>query len=354
MSRRFFFYILNLIFLSLFFKADFSYAESWPINDVLAKRGFIELPVISPSVYQAKHLVSKKENTQFHLERYCQDLEKKFKEYGWKDKPCEGVNWQYELNSTQKRPLIYARFGSGKRVTLILSSVHPDEITPIPIGFRFAKYLQNNPHIYEQEDAQVIIAPLVNPDGFLRDKPTRTNANNVDLNRNFFTEDWYAKAHNAWAKVKSRANRYFPGHFPNSEIETIFQIKLIDDFHPDKILSIHAPLGFLDYDGPGDQRTKIINKGEHQAKQLVQAVSKKINNYRIVDYSFFPGSLGNYAGQERKIPTITVELQTIDAVKHLALWEQFMPGIKQSIVFPFKSNEFAEDLLIPRFSHIYN
>ena len=41
---------------------------------------------------------------------------------------------------------------------------------------------------------RIIIAPLVNPDGFVRQNPTRTNANGVDPNRNFFTEDWHSKA----------------------------------------------------------------------------------------------------------------------------------------------------------------
>ena len=34
-------------------------------------------------------------------------------------------------------------------------------------------------------------------------------------------------------------------------------IKMIDQLKPDKILSIHAPLGFLDYDGPGDGRRAL-------------------------------------------------------------------------------------------------
>ena len=89
----------------------------------------------------------------------------------------------------------------------------------------------------------------------------------------------------------------FSGYLPNSEIETLFQIELLDRFKPDKIISIHAPLGFLDYDGPGDRKPKDLSKSERSQKPCTNDVEKS-RNYRLVDYSFYPGSLGNFAGAE--------------------------------------------------------
>ena len=113
-------------------------------------------------------------------------------------------------------------------------------------------------------------------------------------------------------------------------------MQLIDRYHPDKIVSVHAPLGFLDYDGPGDQKPRHLSKTEEKAKQLVKSIAAKSRNYRVVDYTFFPGSLGNYAGNERHIPTVTLELATTNPKKVDEYWKQFLPGILQSITYPFK------------------
>jgi protein MpaA len=271
------------------------------------------------------------------LGEFCQRLSVYFKKYGWDDDPCGSVEWHTSLKSKNGHPLIYATFGSGNHTTLLLSGVHPDEYTPVPVAFRFARYLKDNPAIYNKKNIRVIIAPLVNPDGFVRNVPSRTNANGIDLNRNFFTQDWYDSAIAWWQSGKRSDLRHFPGYFPNTEIETLFQVKMIDEMVPDKIVSIHAPLGFLDYDGPGDRKQfGKLSEDEKKARHFANVIAEKSNNYRIVDYSFYPGSLGNYAGNERGIPTVTLELSTTDPKMVSAFWKQFLPGLVESIEYPFK------------------
>ncbi|MBC7660162.1 MAG: hypothetical protein H7249_10685 [Chitinophagaceae bacterium] len=265
----------------------------------------------------------------------CARLSTTFKKYKWDEDPCGKLPWRATLRTVKNNPLLFITFGTGSDSTLILSAVHPDELTPVPMGFRLARHLTEHPELVAS-DQQVIIAPLVNPDGLFLNEPTRTNARGVDANRNFFTLDWYEKSLSWWKTVKSKKLSHFPGHFPNSEVETVFQVRMIDEFQPDKILSIHAPLGFIDYDGPGDQKPLKMSEAERQAKYLAAAISKKSNNYRIVDYSFYPGSLGNFAGNERHIPTITLELATTDAKKVDSYWGQFLPGLLQAISYPFK------------------
>jgi protein MpaA len=48
---------------------------------------------------------------------------------------------------------------------------------------------------------------------------------------------------------------------------------------------------------------------------------------------YFPGSLGNYAGRELGIPTITLELPTADATKAEAYWKKFSQGVRSMIQF---------------------
>jgi murein peptide amidase A len=296
---------------------------------------FSPIPLVSPANL-ADRMVAGTKREQM-VREFCTKVNAQFRRYQWNEDACGKVAWRAEVSSKNGAPLIYAEFGSGKSgTTLLLGGVHPDELTPVPIAFRAARHLAEHPELLA-EGGRVIVAPLVNPDGFLKQIPTRTNGNGIDLNRNFFTMDWYEKAKKLWIERRSSVASHFPGHFPNSEIETIFQIQLVDMYRPDKILSIHAPLGFLDYDGPGDGRPRMLSTTQVRAKRLVTAISEKSNNYKVVDYSFYPGSLGNFAGNERHIPTVTLELETTDPSKIEVYWNQFLPGILQAVRYPFVS-----------------
>ncbi len=314
--------------------AGVSVAEvaNWSYSSVL-NQGFSNVPVVS-SYNLSERKIAPSEASAL-IKKFCADLGVRFKKYNWEQDPCGALPWRADLKTAGGHPLLYLDFGKGEETTLVLSAVHPDEMTPVPMGFRFAKYVAEHPEVYKK-DGRVIIAPLVNPDGFFRDNPTRTNANGIDTNRNFFTIDWYARSKLMWQSGRGRSLKHFPGYFPNSEIETMFQIQLMEIFQPDKILSVHAPLGFLDYDGPGDRKPRQLNSVEERAKQLVHSISKKTNNYRVVDYSFYPGSLGNYAGNERHVPTVTLELETTDHRKVNAYWEQFLPGLIQLVQYDFR------------------
>lgn len=317
----------------------------------LLKSGFTPIALVTPDTI--KNYILEEAAHRATTDHYCQNLVTYFKKYDWEDTPCGDVEWKVNYKTKNGHPLLYTSFGSGEETTLVLGGVHPDELTPIPIAFKFARHLAKHPELYRNQGIRIVIAPLVNPDGFLRNKATRNNANGVDLNRNFFTMDWYKKAKRFWASRRERAIRHFPGYFPNSEIETIFQSSLIDEFRPDKILSIHAPLGFLDYDGPGDRKPKSTTPTEQRAKRLVHSIAEKSQNYRVVDYSFYPGSLGNYAGNERHIPTITLELETTNPKMVETYWRQFLPGMLQSIHYPFRRSE-SKKQNASKFSHIYN
>jgi protein MpaA len=312
------------------------YAQGLRMTDQTMKYGFINIPVVLRQNFQS--FVIQQTAEAESIKSFCDQLASAYSTYKWRpaDEGCgdKGVIWHSQLKSHGGTPLIYAEFGKGDSTTLILGGVHPDELTPIPLVFRFANHIQNNPSLLPP-GSRVIIAPLVNPDGFFRKGASRTNGRGVDVNRNFFTQDWYATAKTWWAERRQKNERHFPGHIPNSEIETLYQIWLIDNFKPDKIISIHAPLGFYDYDGPGDQKPRALTSSEEKAKALVQNMSQSSRNYKIVDYSFYPGSLGNYAGNERGIPTVTLELETTNPDKTMEYWKQFSPGLEQAVKYPF-------------------
>lgn len=177
------------------------------------------------------------------------------------------------------------------KTILIIGVVHGDE----PQGkILIENYLKNN----SKTKNRLLFIPCLNPDGLLNN--TRQNANLVDLNRNFPTKNWVVNVSNN----SGQNSEYFGGETPVSEIETKFIVEILEEFSPDIILTLHAPYKVVNYDGP--------------AKKIAEKISEIIN-YPVqsdIGYST-PGSFGTYAGVEKNIPTITLELDEEIDVKKL-------------------------------------
>ncbi|MBD64297.1 MAG: hypothetical protein CME62_03770 [Halobacteriovoraceae bacterium] len=259
------------------------------------------------------------------LDQYCHKIDDYFARYKWGQSFCHKYDWHHVRNSFLGNPIIWKVFGDETRehanTTLILCGVHGDEITPVKFCFDVLKDLTENPEVIG--DNLVIVAPLVTPDSFLKKYPTRTNARGIDVNRNFPTKDWEDKAISLWKNRYRSDKRRFPGKKPHSEHETVFQINLIKLYNPQKIISVHAPLTLIDYDGPAE--------GESAGKQLLIQMSDRAGKYKVNDYPFFTGSLGNWAGNERKIPTYTLELPNSDWTKTKKFFNIFRNAIHHAI-----------------------
>lgn len=168
---------------------------------------------------------------------------------------------------------------------LLVGGIHGDEYSSVTIVFKWMRTLDT----YHSGLFHWRIVPLLNPDGLLRKESQRMNANGVDLNRNFPMPEWESAAHDYWINRTNRDPRRYPGERPLSEPETQWLVDQINLFDPDVIVTVHAPHGVVDYDGPHDGPYKL---GLLYLNLL----------------GTYPGSLGNYAGVQRRIPVVTVEL----------------------------------------------
>ena len=166
---------------------------------------------------------------------------------------------------------------------LVLGCMHGDE----PQG----EYLINE-YIKENPDTKLMFVPCVNPDGV--NAKTRVNSNGVDINRNFPTKNWEL----------TEKNEFFGGNAPASEIETKFLVEIIEKYEPKFILTLHAPYKVVNYDG--------------NALEIAEKISKIIGYPVEASIGYpTPGSFGTWAGIEKKIPTITLELDEEIDVKEL-------------------------------------
>lgn len=258
------------------------------------------------------------------LRQFLQTLERQNALYGWKDLRSDGIPWEYHRTTRNSHPLIFAHFGqqSGNCV-LFLGGVHGDELPTVYLMLKLAQYIKEHPEVVQ--DKCIVIAPLVNPDGYLASHPTRVNANGVDINRNFPTRRWQPDAHRQWRTKSKKNKRYYPGPRAGSENETTFQIALIKRFKPQKILSAHSPLNFFDYDGPSSDLDSF--------EQWMEKISKEAR-HPLKKFGVYPGSLGNYAGSERNIFTLTLELPTSDPKMGSAYFSKFQPAFLKFINLP--------------------
>ncbi len=189
------------------------------------------------------------------------------------------------------RPLVVKEYPPlGQKIPLgrilVLGGIHGDEYASVSVMFKWMEIL----NIHHSGLFHWHFLPLTNPDGLLRKKSQRQNERGVDLNRNFPTSDWEDDALEYWTTRTGRSERRYPGPFPASEPEVRGLVKEIEEFQPDIIISLHAPFGLVDHDGPPTAPTKL-------------------GNLWLSRLGIYPGSLGNYGGIDLDTAVVTVELK---------------------------------------------
>lgn len=200
---------------------------------------------------------------------------------------CEAAKLQPSgVRSAQGRPLLVRDITvpEPKLRVLVVAAMHGDEFSSASVALHWLNLAQTAPGTTAWR-----FIPVLNPDGLMHRPARRMNARGVDLNRNFPTPNWQYETKNYWENLTHKDPRRWPGKAPLSEPESKFFYDQIASFKPDVIISIHAPYGVLDFDGPVMPPTKL---GRLYLDQV----------------GVFPGSLGNYAGVQNAMPVVTVEL----------------------------------------------
>jgi protein MpaA len=185
------------------------------------------------------------------------------------------------LLSIRKAQIAVHAYGSPGPTVLVMAGVHGDEPAGVQVAREFEKLLQTLPA--SSLTNRVVMMPLVNPDGYSR--RTRTNAHGIDVNRNFPTKDF----------GQGGKDRYYGGEIASSEPETRSVEQVVAQYRPWLIISLHAPMQCVNYDGPAKQESE-------QLANLCGLPVKKDIGYQT------PGSMGRYYGVERGLKVVTLEL----------------------------------------------
>lgn len=202
---------------------------------------------------------------------------------------CLNAKLQASAARSVKGRTIYVRDvhppGNGLRV-LVVGGMHGDELSSASMALHWIALAQA-----ESTQNQWRFIPALNPDGLFSRPSRRVNANGVDLNRNFPTPRWDQEASHYWVKKTLKDPRRWPGKKALSEPESKFLFDEMVRFKPHLIVSIHAPYGVLDFDGPLIAPTRL-------------------GRLFLDQVGVFPGSLGNYGGVHKGMPVITIELSS--------------------------------------------
>ena len=284
--------------------------------------------------YYSPHLAQAQDSDDGKITHFMDELKASNKKAKWSETIYPDSGWKMHGVSVEGRPLIYFVCGEkNENTTLMFSAVHGDEVTPIYFGLRLVSWVKGEPDLCR--DYRIVIAPIINPDGYLaKPSSTRMNHNGVDINRNFPTKDFDKNAQELWKTEAKSDHRRYPGKAGGSEPETQFQMWMIDEFKPSKILTVHSPLNFFDYDGPESEDVKnLTEEYVKSCNQLRTVIQKSSPDYNFLRYGFFPGSLGNYAGKERSIPTLTLELPTTDAAQAKTYFERLKMGTRRLVTY---------------------
>lgn len=220
---------------------------------------------------------------------------------GSRKMPLRTVTLGYSVKGT---PIVMYVIGVEPRPLLIFGGIHGDEPTSAELTRKLLEHVKGNPAVLQSRSVAII--PAANPDGMARG--TRQNANKVDCNRNFPSRNW---------KKESPKSRYYSGSGPASEPETRALMKAVEMLRPRAVISVHSIIGKRfcnNYDGP--------------AKSLAQAMAR-YNHYPVKSDIGHPtpGSFGTWAGTERGIPIVTLELPAEQKT-----WSQWWPGNSQALL----------------------
>lgn len=215
--------------------------------------------------------------------------------------PEGAPTWQVIGTSVNGLPIRQLTVGGGPRRVLFVGGIHGDEqegaltTAELPAAFEAAGL---------GDAVSLTIIEDLNPDG--RAAGTRSNANGVDVNRNFPALNFDSA---------NPAN----GGEGLSQPESRTLVESIDRFAPALVIVAHSWAGkqFINFDGP--------------AREIADRFSVA-SGLPVEDSGSFaptPGSLGSYVGRDRGIPVLTIEV--LKGSDQQLIWDKLRPALLEAI-----------------------
>ena len=147
--------------------------------------------------------------------------------------------------SVEGRPILAYIFGSGSQTILYTGAIHGNELSAKYLMNAWIDELELNAHNIPS-DKKIIVVPAINPDGVTANR--RNNSNNVDLNRNFPTDDWQSDIYSPTDQPIPGGGGASPLSEPESQAIAAFTILL----QPRLTMSFHSAASYVIGNQNGD------------------------------------------------------------------------------------------------------
>lgn len=215
--------------------------------------------------------------------------------------------WDWAKSTENRSIELYTPYKGIKKLQkpiILIGGLHGDEPEGVFLGQATLNWLDS---VDNKTLKDFILIPCINPDGYSENK--RVNARGVDLNRNFPSKNWSSEY---------KEERYYPGESPGSEIEIQALLHLIQMTTPRLIIHFHSWKPCVVVTGPKDLvEAKIL--AENSGFCLIHDIGYPT-----------PGSLGEYAWHDLKLPVICTEDE--EHRNYDLAWQHFGEGIKKILL----------------------
>lgn len=200
--------------------------------------------------------------------------------------------------STQGRGITAYSFGSGPSKIIFVGALHGNEKSSTYLLNRWIDALEAGADRIPS-NRTIIVIPNSNPDGYAVDQ--RTNANNVDLNRNFPANDWKTGV----TMPDGSYLEHGGGTTALSEPESQAVANYILSQGPRLVMSYHASGAIASPNESGDSQAIAITYAQKSTVGYLNSGSTG----SFFDYDT-TGSMENWLHDKYSIPSIIVELTT--------------------------------------------
>ena len=196
--------------------------------------------------------------------------------------------------SAKGRAITAYTLGNGPTKVVYTGAIHGNEVSTKALMMKWIDELDvNSKNI--PADKSVVVIPTINPDGVA--SGTRTNGNNVDLNRNFGTADWKKD-------ITTVTNAPFPGGGGSaamSEPETKAMATFIGRLQPRLVLSYHSIGGLLVANQAG------ISSAYARTYTNLSGYANTTGSDSTFEYAI-SGTADDYYAERLGVPSIVIEL----------------------------------------------
>lgn len=201
-------------------------------------------------------------------------------------------------SSVKGRPITAYQFGTGSQYVVYMGAMHGSEQGTKRLMDEWFSQLNSDPDRIPA-GRSIIVIPAVNPDGYAAN--SRLNANGIDINRNFASNDWKQQVTLPGSSAVTNAG----GPNPLSEPESRAIANYISRIRPRLVISYHSKASIVEANESGDS---VAVAAGYASRARYRAVPRSQTGNSFAHDT--TGAMEDWMRERLGLPCIVIELST--------------------------------------------